>query len=68
MVREAANFIGQIVEAAEPSLSEEHDFKGLNKEDMQYEALILARRGQGQFRRAVEILCRRGGQGDTVSV
>jgi hypothetical protein len=57
LVTQAAEFVGGIVECIGPSLEEEHDdqLKELKRENpTEYKQVILARRGQGRFRRELE--------------
>jgi predicted restriction endonuclease len=55
LTTEAVRFIGEIVEYVDPSLAEQLDIKRLEKEKpTEYKQLILARRGQGKFRRDLE--------------
>jgi hypothetical protein len=51
---EAAKFVGQIVQFVDPSLAEQRDIEEIKRSETDpttREALILARRGQGEFRR-----------------
>lgn len=50
----AAEFISEIVERVDPLLLEERDIRDLDRSDTEYRSLVLARRGQGEFRRRVE--------------
>jgi hypothetical protein len=57
LAMQAAEFVGEIVESIDPLLEEEHDtqLNELKRENpTEYKQLILARRGQGQFRRDLE--------------
>jgi hypothetical protein len=54
LVLEAAKFIGQIVQFADPSFAEQRDIEEIKRSEKNptdREALILARRGQGKFRK-----------------
>jgi len=54
LATEAADFIAQIVYAADPSVQERHDIEAIENDSSlsktERRALVLARRGQGKFR------------------
>jgi hypothetical protein len=58
LVDRAAAFISDVIEYVDPSFAADRDVKALDKKSTDYEALVLARRGQGRFRAAVERIWR----------